>query len=371
MANVLSIVPYKIFPAKLGGQKGIALFNKYFSGHHNLICVTVKDNEPSYADYTILNILSNSKFRYINIFYFFTLKKIIKKYKITYVIAEHPYFGWLAILLKKFCRIKLTVHSHNIESMRFKTVGKWWWGILWNYEKLVYRSANLVFCITENDRQYMISKFKTSPEKCIVITYGIEWNTLPDKNEKLSARKFLIDTYGLTENTVIYLFNGTLSYPPNFNAVKALVNSINPAMMTSSMNYRIIICGKNLPDDIDLKNFYDKNIIYAGFVDDISVYFKGADVFVNPVSDGGGIKTKLVEALGYNLNAVSTTNGSIGVDKQLCNGKLLVTADNDWPDFAAKMVEATMISADISSQYFGYFYWENIAKKAAKAILNL
>jgi hypothetical protein len=62
----------------------------------------------------------------------------------------------------------------------------------------------------------------------------------------------------------------------------------------------------------ELKNYADQNIIYAGFVDDISIYFKGADVFINPVSYGGGIKTKLVEALGYNLNAVSTSNGAIG-----------------------------------------------------------
>lgn len=47
MANVLSLVSYKIFPAKLGGQKGIAFFNKYFSEYHNLICVTVKDNDPT------------------------------------------------------------------------------------------------------------------------------------------------------------------------------------------------------------------------------------------------------------------------------------------------------------------------------------
>ncbi len=27
--NIVSIIPYKIFPAKLGGEKGIAVFNEY------------------------------------------------------------------------------------------------------------------------------------------------------------------------------------------------------------------------------------------------------------------------------------------------------------------------------------------------------
>src|SRR5438045_9555446 len=90
MSNVLSLVSYKIFPAKSGGQKNIAIFYKYFSAFHNLVCVTIKDNDPAYAGYTVLNVLSNSKLRYINIFYFFTLRTFIKKYQISYLIIEHP-----------------------------------------------------------------------------------------------------------------------------------------------------------------------------------------------------------------------------------------------------------------------------------------
>ena len=75
MANVLSIVSYKIFPAKFGGQKGIASFNEYFSKYHALYCVTVEDNLPGYASYQIINAFSNRPLRYINIFYFGLVKK--------------------------------------------------------------------------------------------------------------------------------------------------------------------------------------------------------------------------------------------------------------------------------------------------------
>ena len=57
----------------------------------------------------------------------------------------------------------------------------------------------------------------------------------------------------------------------------------------------------------ELKDYADKNIIYAGFVDDITLFYKAADMLINPVIDGGGIKTKLVEALGYNMNVVTTS----------------------------------------------------------------
>src|SRR6185503_8330200 len=107
MANVLSIVSYKIFPAKLGGQKGIASFNEYFSKYHSLYCVTVEDNLPGNAPYQVINALGNKPLRYINFFYFGLIKKIIRRNNISHVIVEHPYYGWLGLLLKHFCKIKL------------------------------------------------------------------------------------------------------------------------------------------------------------------------------------------------------------------------------------------------------------------------
>ena len=42
--KVISLVPYKIFPAVTGGQKNIAVFNEYLSKQCSLVCVTVKSN---------------------------------------------------------------------------------------------------------------------------------------------------------------------------------------------------------------------------------------------------------------------------------------------------------------------------------------
>ncbi len=371
MANVLSLVSYQIFPSKTGGQKGIALFNKYLSAFHTLTCVTVKKNDPSFADYKILNVLSNNKLRYINIYYFFLLKRIIKRNRIAAIIIEHPYYGWLGILLKTYTKIKLIVHSHNIEAYRFKTIGKWWWRILWLYEKHIHQQADHSFCISEEDRKYMISRFKIEPGKCTVVTYGIEWDRPPAPEERAACKKTLQHKHGISENASLYLFNGTLDYQPNFAALKIILNEINPSLQSLNFDYKIIICGKNLPAEMnELKAYENNNIIYAGFVDDVSIYFKGVDIFINPITDGGGIKTKLVEALGYNLTAVSSCSGAFGVDAEICNGKLLLIKDHDWEAFAREMYKAKTISSSITQKYFDHFYWTNIAKKAAQIIDN-
>lgn len=369
MANVLSIVTYKIFPAKLGGQKGIALFNEYFSKQENLFCLTIKGNDPSLAPYKVFNLLNDNKFRYINIFNFFLIKKLVIENNISHIICEHPYYGWMALLVKYFCKVKVIIHSHNIESERFKTVGKWWWKILWHYEKWVHSHADFTFCITEQDRNYFLKNYNLPYEKSTVITYGIPWNHIPSAMEKQEAKKILLAKYSLTRETNLYLFNGTLDYGPNLKALGNIINKINPLFIKKNLFYKIIICGKGLPSEWgDLKSFVDQNIIYAGFVDDISVYFKGVDVFINPVNDGGGIKTKLVEALGYNLNAVSTFNGAIGVEENICNGKLLLTQNEDWQAFSDSMEIAIQVKQSVPVSFFQHFYWENIAAKAAEVI---
>jgi polysaccharide biosynthesis protein PslH len=370
MANVLSLVSYTIFPAKFGGQKGIASFNEYFSKYHTLSCVTVESNLPAAAPYKMINILKNTQLRYINIFYFRTLKAIIRQNDISHLIIEHPYYGWLGLLLQRFCKVKLIVHSHNIEAERFKTTGRWWWKILWYYERFVHRNASFTFCISESDRQYFNNRYGVPASKTSVITYGIPWAVPPSAEARRKSKNLLLGQYSIGPEYALFLFNGSLEYLPNLAAVQNIVEYINPLFLKKGIPYKIIICGKNLPPEWNnLQQYAGSNIIYAGFVEDIVTYFMGVDVFINPVTDGGGIKTKLVEALGYNLSAVSAFNGANGVDEKICNGKLLVAANTDWSDFAEKMQTAVSLTQAVGPQFFDHFYWDNIARKAA-AIVN-
>ena len=205
-----------------------------------------------------------------------------------------------------------------------------------------------------------------------MITYGIPWNTPPAIAERVAAKNELLKKYSLNEASVLYLFNGSLEYMPNLEAVKNIVENINPVFIQLNISYKIIICGRNLPAEMDeLKQYAGQNIIYAGFVEDINLYFKGVDIFINPVTEGGGIKTKLVEALGFNLNAVSTINGATGIDTNICNGKLLLCENTDWRSFAEKMQEAIHITQPVTHEFFDHFYWDNIARKAAGIVDSL
>jgi hypothetical protein len=365
--NIVSIVSYPFLPARTGGQKGIALFYKYFSRHHQLTIVTTKKNPPALAEgYELLNIIGNSKFRYINPFIFFRLRNLIRQKKATHLILEHPYYGWLGILLKKVCGIKLVVHSHNIEGLRWKSLGKWWWRILWNYEKITHQKADYNFFIQQEDRDYAIDAFHLNEKKCLSVSFGTEIEGPPSIENHKSSQRILQKELQIPEGLPLLLFNGSFQYLPNREALDNLLFKVNPLLQKKEIPYLILIIGLEIPETIKKTSY--PNVRVLGFVENLELYLTGCNVFLNPVQSGGGIKTKLVEALAFNLNAVSTENGAIGIDPALCNDKLMVCPDNDWNVFTEAISRAINVHTTMPSGFYEQFYWGNITKRAADFI---
>ncbi|HEY0261831.1 MAG TPA: glycosyl transferase group 1, partial [Chitinophagales bacterium] len=117
--KIATVVSYKVFPAITGGEKGIFLFYKNLSKLSDIVCFTVEENLLiQQENFSVLPVLGNmkNKLRYINLLLFFKIKNACRKQQIHHIIIEHPYLGWLGILLQKFAGLKLIVHSHNIES---------------------------------------------------------------------------------------------------------------------------------------------------------------------------------------------------------------------------------------------------------------
>jgi glycosyltransferase involved in cell wall biosynthesis len=360
--KILSIIPYQVFPARLGGEKGIAVFNEYLSKEVELVSVTTQNNDPKYArGYKLYNIFSNSRLRYINIFLFFTVRRILKKEGATHLLIEHPYYGWLAAMLTASMRVKWLVHSHNIEYMRSKSIGRWWWKALKWYEGWVYRKADKLFFISEDDRSFAIEHLGVSAERSMAVTYGIEQSAVPA--DIAESRRKLLTMHGLDDDCKILLFNGALYHATNYDALKVILDEVNPFLLSSGLKYRIFVCGKGLPDFFnDLRDYTEKNVIYAGFVEDIGLYFKAADIFLNPILSGGGIKTKAVEALAMNCTVISTPLGALGLNREVCGDKLKVVEAGDWQKFADDVVLCASHTSNIPAAFFEYYYWGNIIK---------
>ncbi|WP_300599529.1 glycosyltransferase family 4 protein [Niabella sp.] len=373
MIKIASLVPYKIVPPVTGGEKGVYYFLKNLAAYGTLTCLTVTENEQLGALCSTIPLLGSSrnKFRYINPLLFFKMRRFLKEQEIRYLILEHPYFGWLGMLLQRLVGVKIIVHSHNIEALRFRDLKKKWWKWLFRYEKKVHQVANLSFFISEEDRSFALQQYQLLPEKCIVLPYGIELTHIAAETKR-EAKRILCNELGIDINTRLILFNGTLNYPPNLDAVIIILRSINPLLRQQySKPYKILICGKGLPDALipEVKEQEKKDILYRGFVEDIQLYFSAADLFLNPVAEGGGIKTKLVEALGSNTPAVSYEKGAFGIPEALAGTHLRVVPDRDDEQFVREMVSVLEIqNSAIPEAFYDYFRWDKIAQRAIEAI---
>ena len=84
---------------------------------------------------------------------------------------------------------------------------------------------------------------------------------------------------------------------------------------------------------------------------------------MNPVQSGGGIKTKMVEAIAFGTTVITTETGAVGIHRDICGKKLVVVPDNSWNDFAQAIVANAGNSDVTPGSYYDYYYWGNIVKK--------
>lgn len=338
---VLALISYRVLPALMGGQKCIASFYDALSNESNITLAVAKENVTTlgYNKIDIQNFLYNHWIGILNLRYIYRLVKIIKTKEINTIIVEHSYFGWLGLILKKFTKTNLVLRMHNIESFRFRDMQKSWWWIYLFYEKWVCRKAQYLWFSSPSDQEWMIENWGIQASKCTTILYGINNTEAPSNADRLACKKSLQNKHQLNDKIKLFLFNGTLDYLPNTDAIRIIINEIIPRLDKTDLNYRIFICGNRITARWEKVLIQYPQIIYEGFVPDINLYFKGTDCFINPVTLGNGVKTKLVEALSNNQNIISATTGAKGIDTKYAGEKIQLIADYDWQHFAQAMVD--------------------------------
>ena len=281
MKKVLAIAPYSYLPFFSGGQKFIAQFFDYLGREVDLTVVSVYENDFSLATtYKTIPLLKKSFARYYDLSLVSKISSLVKQEGFDTIIWEHPYYSWLAFRVRNRTGVKTIIHTHNIEYQRFRSTGRWWWPILKVYEKKCFKKADKVFFITPEDRNFAINNWKIEKEKCIDLPFGVEIKQYPD--DKAVCRTIIADRHGISKDEKIIQFNGLLSYKPNLDALKVILDKINPLLLAQpSFRYKLIVCGKGLPDEMNLlKEYANNNIIFTGFTPDIITYFKATDIFL-------------------------------------------------------------------------------------------
>jgi len=121
------------------------------------------------------------------------------------------------------------------------------------------------------------------------------------------------------------LFCGRLDQLANKGAITFFFNSIWPQLSDRVNEIEIDVVGKNPPAWLRELSQRDPRVHVPGFVDDVRPYFQKATIFVCPITDGGGTRLKILDALAMGMPIVSTTFAASGL--ALRDGTHLLIAD--------------------------------------------
>ena len=119
------------------------------------------------------------------------------------------------------------------------------------------------------------------------------------------------------------------AYLPNRDAINWFIKNCWP-QIAAKHNVQLQIYG-TVCSGADLAG--QQNISLNGFVSDINEIYHQADIVINPVRFGAGIKIKNIEGLAHGRPLVTTAHGGRGIESGINNSFLVA---NDQEDFIAQ-----------------------------------
>ncbi len=366
--DILSIAPYVFLPLRNGGHQAIAKLHHYLGERCNDNIVSTINNIDSNFSFKLHKIFPGKRYRYLPYYGVKDMLRIANEINCTHIICEHPYMALSAMAIAKKLGVPWYIRSHNIESQRYKAFGKSWWPVLQRYERYAMLQANGIFFITQEDADWAAEHFNVPREKCHLVLFGCDLKAPPQGHHE--AKDILAKELNISPDVPWLYFLGALEYSPNEEAVRYIIDEIQPRLKRAGVPHEILIAGKGLDKSIQQQIAGISNIRTLGFVQDLEVFLKACDIMLNPVLKGGGIKTKAVEALAYNKTVISSTSGSAGLIQAYCGNKLLLANDNNWDSFSEKVIEAIQQPTDIPSTFYDTYYHGAIAQKVIDIMLR-
>jgi len=227
-----------------------------------------------------------------------------------------------------------------------------------------------VLFVTQEDAEWAIKNYKINKDKCVITPFGTILHKPPiyDNSTAIEFRK----KYGISLSDKLLYFAGAYNYRPNDQAVIDIVDEIYPRLRHIRDDFKIVIVGKGLHHDIIEKmEATNGKIVYLGFVDNITSVLNAADLMLNPVLTGGGIKTKAVEAIANNIPVVSTVHGAAGLLPSACQAMLHISQDRDWEGMVENIHKALNHREHTPAAFYEEYYWGNTIDRVIKSFQSL
>jgi glycosyltransferase involved in cell wall biosynthesis len=195
------------------------------------------------------------------------------------------------------------------------------WRKFLKYEKWLYHQFECCLVVTDKDRGLLNDQLRLNPERISVIPNGVD-----------TAYNF--PTYDPTDANSL-VFNGSLVYQANFDAIEYFLSEIFPAVYDVNPSICLNITGRY--DGVSVEKLVNtERVNFTGYLEDIRPVVRNSWVCVVPLRIGGGTRLKVLEAMALGTPVVSTSKGAEGLD--VSPGKHILIADEPG-EFATQIIQ--------------------------------
>ena len=299
------------------------------------------------------------------------LCSIIRENRISLVFSEESDLGNLYKKIKDtFHNVRIICFFHDISAdlfaKRIDDAPKWKQHYILEckniikQEKVTQKYVDEKWVFNQADAERFMAHYGYAPDE--IIPMGAPIPKISEEYKKIVTDK---------EDKKQMLFVCS-SYYVNIDGFKWFYQNVIPNL---KKKYHIIIVGTGAQQ---LKSLItNEDIEILGRVESMAAYYESADVIIEPVFDGGGMKVKTIEALSFGKVIVSTSESLNGYWEKLparMKNKLVFRCDtvNDWVESCNLLMksEVKKYNEEVFDAFAINFSQEALQNNFEKALLN-
>jgi glycosyltransferase involved in cell wall biosynthesis len=131
-------------------------------------------------------------------------------------------------------------------------------------------------------------------------------------------------------------FGGNFGHPPNLDALSWLSREIAPRLARLHPGVEIVVAGRGVSEAV--RAGLHPCVRLEGFVEDYHRFLGSCTLFLAPLRFGGGVKIKVLDALGCGRPVVTTAIGAEGIDLGLDEGLQVAHSADELAALAAAIL---------------------------------
>ncbi len=169
----------------------------------------------------------------------------------------------------------------------------------------------------------------------------------------------------LDTNNILFL--GAMDRQVNVAAVCHFYGKIFPKIRHSIPDVMFYIVGNNPPRSIKELSERDEQVIVTGFVEDVRPLYLKASVFVAPLSIGGGIIVKILDAMAAGIPVVTTSVGNEGIEAVPDRDILIADEPSQFAEKVVRLLRDEHLSRLLSENGKSFvrenFNWDKVISR--------